>query len=90
MRVKDKLLGCSFIELSITLRGIAEGKYGGVYDFCNRQAAMQDGLHELAVVLQHRGLAGVEAVRLRPAKAKAHLQITGLAGFSLAPGSSVT
>jgi hypothetical protein len=36
-------------------------------------------LHKLAVVLQDRGLASIEAMRLCPAKAEAHLQITGLA-----------
>ena len=67
--IKDKLLGCSFVESGIALRGVAERKNGGVYDFCNGQAVMQDGLHELAVVLQHRRLASVEAVRFRPAEA---------------------
>ena len=87
MGVKDKLLGCSFVESGIALRGVAERKNGGVYDFCNGQAVMQDGLHELAVVLRHRGLASVEAVRFRPAEAKTHLQIAGLAGF--VPGARV-
>ena len=47
--VEDKLLGCSFVESGIALRGVAERKNGGVYDFCNGQAVMQDGLRSKAL-----------------------------------------
>ena len=39
-----------------------------------------------AVVFENRGLAGVEAVGLCPAKAEAHLEISGLGGFVFCPG----
>jgi len=67
--IKDKLLGCSLVERRIAFGGVTKRKNRGIYDFCNGQAIMQDGLHELAVVLQHRRLASVEAVRFRPAEA---------------------
>jgi hypothetical protein len=46
----------------------------------------EDCLHELAVVLQYRGLTRVEAVRLRPAEAEAHLEIALLCGFVVRAG----
>ena len=47
---------------------------------------MQDGLHELAVVLQDGRLTSVEAVRLCPAQAEAHLEISLLGGFIVCAG----
>lgn len=71
MRIKHELGGRALIEAFISLHGIIKGDDLGVDDIGNRQAVVQDGLHELTVIFQHRCLAGVEGLRLRPAKAEA-------------------
>src|ERR1700755_660563 len=78
MRVKDELLGCPLIEISMPLCGIAKWENRRVYNFCNWQAIMQDSLHKLAVILQDRGLAGIKDMRLCPPKGGTPLQITVL------------
>ena len=42
---------------------------------------MENRLHQLTVVSEHRGLAGVEAVGFRPAQPEAHLEIAMLRAF---------
>ena len=90
MRVDDEFVRDAGIEIPVALGGLVEGDDLDVDDVADRQPVPQDRLHQLPVVLQHRGLPGVEAVRLRPAEAEAKAQMPRCAAFSFAPGSSVT
>ena len=90
VRVKHKLAGHTRVKFLVTLRGIFQRNDLRVDDLGNIETTVQDGLHQLAIVLNHRCLAGMEGVSLRPAQAKAQTQAAGLGGFSVAPWSSVT
>jgi hypothetical protein len=69
------------MEVGVALGRVVEGDDGGVNYFSYGEAVVEDGLHELAVVLEHWGLAGVEAVGFCPAKAETHLEVSRFAGL---------
>lgn len=60
--VQDKFLCYTGVEVGVALGCFAEGKNCRVYDFGDRQAFIEDGLHELAIVLKYGSLASVKAV----------------------------
>jgi len=74
------------VRVLTALRSVVEGDDGCVDDLRDGQTAVQDGLHELTVVLEDGGLAGKEAVRLRPPEAEAHTQVSGLGGLVVGAG----
>src|SRR3984885_6930949 len=78
MGIDDKLLRCSFIEVLIALRGLVKCDNGCIDDLRDGQTVVQNGLHELTVALEERGLAGKEAMRLRPPESESHAQVSGL------------
>jgi hypothetical protein len=78
MGIDDELLRSSFIEVLIALRSLVKCDNGCVDDLRDGQTVLQNGLHELTVVLEDGGLAGKEAMRLRPSESEAHAQVSGL------------
>src|ERR1700753_2172412 len=81
MRVEDELLGNAGVEILVALWSFVQCDYRGVYYLCDWQTIMQNGLHELIVVLEHRCLTGEEAMRLGPTQADAHAQVAGPCGL---------
>ena len=86
MGIDDELLRCSLVEVLVALRSAVEGDDGCVDDLRDGQTVVQDGLHELPVVLEDGGLAGEEAVRLRPSQSEAHAQVSGLGRLVVGAG----
>ena len=84
MRVDDKLLRHAVVELGVALGRVVEADNLHVHGLGNLDFVVQDGLHQLAVVLHHRRLAGVEGVALGPAQAEADAQVAGFGGLVLA------
>jgi hypothetical protein len=84
--VEDKLLRRAGVEGFVSFGCFGERYDCRADDLCDGQTIVENSLHELTVVLQHGRLACVEAVRLRPAKAEAHFQISGLAGVVCGSG----
>ena len=74
VRVDDEFLRRAGIELAVTARCLVEADHLHADDFGDVDAVPQDGLHQRAVVLHDRRLAGEEAVRLGPAQAEADAQ----------------
>ena len=70
MRIDDKLMRNPGIESRITLGCGIERDDFRIDDLGDWQAVPQDCLQQLAVVPQHRRLAGVKAVRPGPALAQ--------------------
>lgn len=62
MRVDDKLLGCSLVEILVALRRIVERDHRYVHRLRNLNAVMQYRLHELPVITHNRTLTGGERV----------------------------
>src|ERR1700749_737880 len=87
MGIDDELLRCSLVEVLVALRSVVESDYCCVDDLRDRQTVVQDGLHELPVVLEDGGLASEEAVRLRPPEPDAHAQVSGLGRLVLGAGT---
>src|SRR5271170_1310713 len=84
--VEDKLLCRAGVEGFVSFGCLVERYDCRSDDLCDGQTIVEDGLHQLTVVLQHWSLACVEAVRLRPAEAEAHLEVSGLAGVVCGSG----
>jgi len=78
--VEDKFLRCAGVEGFVSFGCLGERYDRRADDLCDGQTIVENRLHQLTVVLQDWSLACVEAVRLRPAEAEAHLQVSGLAG----------
>ena len=55
MGIDDELLRRSLVEILVALRSIVEGDDRCVDDLRYGQTVVQDGLHELAVVLEDGG-----------------------------------
>src|SRR3546814_6708001 len=72
--VDDEFFGDVGIEFGVAVGGVVQGNDLHADYFGDIDAVPQNGWHQRAVVFQHRGLAGEEAVRFRPAKAEAHRQ----------------
>ena len=75
MWVEDEFLCHTGVEGLVALGSGVERDHSCVDDLCDGKPVVQDGLHELAVVLQDRCLAGEEAVRLCPPKTETHAEI---------------
>src|ERR1700730_7826431 len=58
--VDNELFRCAFVEVLIALGRVVERDHSCIYDPRNGQAIMQNSLHQLPVILQHRRLASVE------------------------------
>src|SRR5258708_700561 len=84
--VEHELGGDALVEVGVALRRILEADGFGIDDLRDRQAVSQQRHHELTIVAQDGRLAGVEGVRLRPAKAQAKTEATGLGGFVVRAG----
>src|SRR6267378_7663738 len=80
-RVDDEFVWCTRIEASIALRRVVEVDDFHVDDFRDRKSIPENCLHQLSVVSQHRGLAGVETVRFGPTEAEPEAQLTVPRGF---------
>jgi hypothetical protein len=90
MWIQNELLCHARIKLPVSNRRLTQGEDRSVDNLGDLQTIMEDGLHQLAVVLEHRSLAGVEPMRLRPSEPEPHFKLPVLAASSWAPGSSVT
>ena len=70
MRITHKLLRHARIKLAIALRRLIQTDHLNPHHFSNVDTVPHDRLHQLAVVLHHWHLAGVEAVGFRSAEAE--------------------
>src|SRR5258708_15999116 len=70
VRIDDEFVRHAGVECRITLGCGIEADDLRVDDLCDRQPVPQDCLQQLTVIPQHRRLAGVKAVRLRPTLAQ--------------------
>ena len=77
MRVEHELLCHTGVEGLVALGCIVERDDGCIDDLCDGKPVVQDGLHELAVVLEDGRLAGVEGVII------SNTGYTGAGGFEL-------
>src|SRR5215216_710030 len=66
--VDDVLAGRALVELLVALGGLVERDHGRIHVPGDLHLVMQDRHHQLAVVLHHRALTGLERVRLGPAE----------------------
>src|SRR5512132_2920151 len=66
--VDDVLAGRALVEVLVALGGLVERDHGRVDVLGDLHLVVQDGHHQLAVVLHHRALTGLERVRLGPAE----------------------
>src|SRR5690606_1879371 len=71
MRIENKFLRSTLIKAFIALCRIFERYDLGVDNICYVQATVQDSLHQLAIILQHRRLPRMERLRLGPTEAEA-------------------
>src|SRR6476660_2714416 len=71
VRIEHELLGRALVEVLVALRGVVQGDDGGFDGLGDLHLVVEDRLHQTAVVLHHRALAGGEAVRLGPPQADA-------------------
>src|SRR6195256_745034 len=76
--VQDELLARTLVEIAIPGGCLVEGDDGRVDRLRDLDLVVEDRLHEGAVVLHHRSLAGGEGVRLCPAQADADLERSDL------------
>jgi hypothetical protein len=76
MRVDDEFVRRAGIEAAISLRRFVEADDLDVDDVRGRQPIPDNRFHQLAVVSQHRGLSGVETVRLGPAETEPKPQLS--------------
>ena len=74
MGIDDEFLRRAAIEVGVTLGRLVQRDHLDIDRIGDVDLAKQDRLHQRAMVLHYRALAGVEAVRLGPAKAEAHAQ----------------
>src|SRR3990167_7893309 len=80
MRINHKLLRHARIELTITAWRVIKADDFHANDVGNVNAVPHDRLHQLAVVLHHGRLAGVEAVGFGPAQAEADAEAAHFCG----------
>src|SRR5215218_6974415 len=66
--VDDVLAGRALVEVLVALGGLVERDHGRIHVLGDLHLVVQDGHHQLAVVLHHRALTGLERVRLGPAE----------------------
>ena len=81
MRVNDKLFGNSFVKVLVAFGSIVETYHGDVHRLGNLNLVVKNGLHQLAVIFQHRALAGVEGGALCPPETNADGETSKLGGF---------
>src|ERR1700730_15176977 len=86
VRVDHEFVRHPGIEITVALGRSVEADHLDVDDLADREPAPQDRLHQLSVVLQHRGLPGVQTVGLCPAEAKAEAQHSLLRSIFLCTG----
>jgi hypothetical protein len=73
--IDDEFPSDALVKFGVTLgRGI-QGDHRRVDGFGDLDAVVQDRHHQAAVVLQHRGLAGEESVRLCPPETEMKAEI---------------
>src|SRR5207253_589656 len=80
MRINHKFLRHTGIELAVTAWRVIKADDFNTHDVGDLDAVPHDGLHQLAVVLHDRGLAGVEAVGFGPAQTEADAQAAHFCG----------
>src|SRR5215217_6476114 len=66
--VEDVLAGRALVEVLVALGGLVERDHGRVDVLGDLHLVVEDRHHQLAVVLHHRALAGLERVGLGPAE----------------------
>lgn len=62
MWVDDEFLGGSFVEILIAFGRFIQANYFDIYRFGDLYFIVQDGVHQLAMILHNRTLARVEGV----------------------------
>ena len=72
VRIKNEFSGHTGVKLLVSLWRVVQADHRRIHDPGDRQPVMQDGLHQLPVITQHRRLACREAERLRPSQSEAH------------------
>ena len=68
VRIEHEFLGGPFIKIDVTFGRLVEGYDRYVHCFRDLDFIMEDRLHELTVVLEDRGLPGLESVAFCPAQ----------------------
>src|SRR6266566_7854331 len=75
VRIDDELVRDAGVEVLVTFRRLLKTDHLDIDDLGDGQSVPEYRLHELPIVLQHRRLAGMERVRLCPAKTEAQAEI---------------
>jgi len=86
VRIDDEFVRHPGVESRIAFGCGIQGDDLRIDDLGDQQTVPQDCLQQLAIVPQHRRLAGVKAVRTGPALAQAQAQRTVLSVFVLGAG----
>ena len=85
MGIQHKLLCDTGIEVAVPMRSVRKGNHGGIHYPGYREAIVENCLHKMAIVFQHRRLTSVEPVRFSPSKSEAHFQVSQLCCLILRP-----
>ena len=86
MRIDDEFVCDAGVEVFVAFRRLLKTDHLDIDDLGDRQSIPQYRLHQLVVVFQHRRLAGVEGVGLRPAEPEAQAEIAVLGCLLLGAG----
>src|SRR5260370_24055116 len=86
MRIDYEFVRYPGIEIPVALGCLVEADHLDVNDLADREPAALDCLHQLSVVLQHRGLPGVPTVGFCPTEAEAQAQHSTLCRLLLCTG----
>ena len=75
VRIKNELLRRALVEVPIAYGRVVERNDGRVDSLGDLNLVVQNGLHQLTIVPEHRALTRVERVRLCPAQSNADPQV---------------
>src|SRR5262245_38914005 len=75
MRVDDVLLRSAFVKILVSAWGFIQRDDRRVDSLCDLDLVVQNSLHQLPVVAQHRALAGVEGVGLGPSESDSNAEV---------------
>src|SRR3984885_15343546 len=84
--IQNELLCHARIKLPISNRRLTQGEDRSIDNLVDLQTIMEKGLHQLAVVLEHRSLTCIEPMRLRPSEPEAQLLLARFGSLVVGTG----